>query len=164
MATKRVLARNWKFFIESSVAKTFQRIAGLETFTISHSSEELDTTDFDTDGYSSHVIVGRGVELSLEGAMVMDQDTKARCEGQKRVEEVAEGFMYDSIGKFHIENPAGEVYEVLGTITLGSIGGGTKDKTSWGATIKCVTKMTKVEKSGNTYNGRSIAEHEEEEE
>lgn len=162
---KRVLARNWKFFIETKTSKTFERITGLETFTISHSSEEMDTTDFDTDGYNSHVIVGRGVELSLEGAYKMDKQTKERCAGQARVEEVAEGFMAESIAKIHVEDPAGNMYEFSGSVTLGSVGGGVKDKTSWGATIKGASKMTKLASStGNNYNGRAIVEPVEEEE
>ena len=163
MATKRVLARNWKFFVESATAKTFERITGLETFTISHSSEELDTTDFDTNGYDSHVIVSRAVELSLEGAYKVDASTKARCAGQARIEAVAEGFMADSLAKIHVEDPTGTVYELIGSITLGSIGGGVKDKTSWGATIKGASKLTKVVTTGFTYNGRGIMEANEEE-
>lgn len=166
MATKkRVLARNWKFFVETATPKTFTRITGLETFSISHSSEELDTTDFDNDGYDSHVIIGRGVELSLEGAMKMDTKTKERCPGQERLEVIAEGFLDESIAKLHIEDPAGNVYEFTGSVTLGSIGGGTKDKTSWGATVKGASKMTKLASaSGNTYNGRAIVDLGEDEE
>ena len=162
---KRVLARNWKFFIETITPKTFERITGLETFSISHSSEELDTTDFDNDGYDSHVIIGRGVELSLEGAMKMDTKTKERCPGQARVEAIAEGFLDDSIAKIHVEDPAGNVYEFTGSVTLGSIGGGTKDKTSWGATIKGTSKLAKLANtSGNTYNRAMIADMTEDEE
>lgn len=162
---KRVLARNWKFFIESATPKTFERITGLETFSISHSSEELDTTDFDNEGYDSHVIIGRGVELSLEGAMKMDTSTKERCPGQARVEVIAEGFLADSIAKIHVEDPAGNVYEFTGSATLGSIGGGTKDKTSWGVTIKGTSKVAKLASTvGNTYNRATVVDMTEDEE
>ena len=166
MAIKqRVLARNWKFFIEGTTPKTFERITGLETFSISYSSEELDTTDFDNDGYVSHVIIGRSVELSLEGAMKMDTRTKERCSGQQRVEAVAEAFLDESIAKLHIEDPAGNMYEFTGSITLGSVGGGVKDKTSWGATIKGTSKMNKLSSTeGNTYNRATVIEDYEENE
>lgn len=164
MATKRVLARNWKFFIETSTSRTFERITGLETFSITHSSEELDTTDFDTDGYDTHVIVGRGVELSLEGALKIDTSTKGRCPGQARVEVVAEGFMDESIGTFHIEDPAGNVFMFTGSVTLGTVGGGVKDKTSWGATIKGSSKLSKLSSTdGFTYNRKALVETHEEE-
>lgn len=162
---KRVLARNWKFFIETTTAKTFERITGLETFSISHSSEELDTTDFDNEGYDSHVIIGRGVELSLEGAMKLDSQTKERCAGQARVEAIAEGFLDESIAKIHIEDPAGDVFEFTGSVTLGSIGGGVKDKTSWGATIKGTSKLAKLSSTvGNTYNRSAVVDVVEDEE
>ena len=160
MSKKKVLARNWKFFVETATAKTFERITGIESFTITRDKEDLDTTDFDNDGYDSHVVVGRSVEMEIEGGMRMDTTSGARCAGQSRVEVIAEAFLDESIGKFHVLDPAGTVYELNGSVKLADVGGGNKDKTSWGFTVvgngklKNLGKLTSL--SGNTYNNKDV--------
>lgn len=163
MALKnKVLARNWKFFVETATPKTFERITGVESFTITRDKEDLDTTDFDNDGYDSHVVVGRSVEMEIEAGMRMNTKTGKRCAGQERVEIIGEAFLDESIGKFHIVDPAGTVYELNGSVKLADVGGGTKDKTSWGFSVvgtgklKNLGKMTSL--SGNTYNNKDVAD------
>lgn len=158
----KVLARNWKFFVETTTSKTFERITGVESFTITRDKEDLDTTDFDNDGYDSHVVVGRSVEMEVEAGMRMDTTTGTRCAGQARVEVIGEAFLNESIGKFHIADPAGTVYELLGSVKLADVGGGTKDKTSWGFTVVGCGKLKNLGKmsslSGNTYNNKDVVD------
>lgn len=158
MLKHKVLARNWKFYVESDVEDTFNQISGIESFNIARDKEDLDTTDFDNGGYDSHVVISRSVELEIEGGMKADETGK-RCIGQARIEELAEGLVKDSIAKIRIEDPFGRKYELIGTIKLGDIGGGTKDKVSWGFTLVGCGPLTKVSgENGATYIPTAIQE------
>ena len=147
MASKdKVLARNWKFFVETATDKTYQQISGIESFTITRDKEDLDTTDFDNGGYDSHIVVSRSVELSVEGGMRMDTDG-LRCVGQARVETIGEGLVTESIGSFHVEDPAGNIFQLSGSVKVGDVGGGLKDKTSWGFTVTGNSKLEDLGKA-----------------
>lgn len=162
MKKNKVLARKWKFFVETATADTFEQITGIESFNIGRDKEDLDTTDFDNDGYDSHVVVTRSIELEIEGGMKMDAEG-VRCLGQSRVEEIGELFGDESVARFQIEDPAGQKFEIFGSVALGDVGGGVKDKTSWGFTLTGCTALTKVVNPA-TYNMSRIVEEEIEEE
>ena len=140
-----ILARKWKFFAqkEDSTPKSFIQISGVTKFTISRSKEDMDTTDFDNDGYDSHIVAGRAFSLKVEGHM-RNAENGCRCPGQVRVEQIAEKFGVASIQNFHIIDPAGNYYQMKGSVKLADIGGGNKDKTSWGFEVTGEGKMQKV--------------------
>lgn len=156
MLKNKVLARKWKFFVESETVDTFDQISGIESFNIARDKEDLDTTDFDNDGYDSHVVISRSVELEIEGGMKADK-MGVRCVGQARVEMIGEGLLEESIARFRIEDPFGQKFELLGSVKLGDVGGGIKDKTSWGFTLVGCGPLTKVVKPAQ-YNMSAISE------
>lgn len=162
MGKVKVLARQWKLFIESDVADTFQKIGGIESFTLSSDSETTDTTDFDTDGYNTSFVSGRSNEIELEGSYVVDVATKERDPGQKLIEELATKIGHESLKAFRLVSPAGEVTEYVVYATLGDQGGSTTDKTSWGATLGVSGKPVAIDPEtevGVTYkdqNGQTI--------
>ena len=98
-----ILARKWKFFVQAgdNTPKSFIQISGVTKFTISRSKEDMDTTDFDNDGYDSHIVAGRAFSLKVEGHM-RNAENGDRCPGQVRVEQIAEKFGVASIQNFHI--------------------------------------------------------------
>ena len=142
-SSNTVLARKWKFFIGTGEDKKFVQISGITSFTISKSKEDLDTTDFDNDGYDSHVVGGRGFSIKVSGHMRMDS-TGQRCAGQARVEACGELMGVDSIVPLVILPPAGKGYLVHGSINIADVGGGNKDKTSWGFDLTGEGKMQRM--------------------
>lgn len=155
MPKVKVLARDYKIYIESK-DKTFQQIGGIESLTLSFDAEDVETTDFDTNGYQTHLIASRSQEIEIEGSYIVDPQTGDRDAGQQLVEDLAEKVGYESLGKFRIMNPAGKVTEFLASVTLGDQGGGLKDKAGWGATLKVSGKPTKIATpDGATYNSVS---------
>lgn len=159
MPKVKVLARQWKIFIESDVADAFQAIAGIESFTLSSGSETTDTSDFDTDGYAEGFVSGRSNELSLEGAYVVDPTSKARDVGQKLVEALATKIGHESLKAIRLVSPAQEVTEYQCHATLGDKGGGVSDKTSWGVTLGVSGKPTAITtaEAGVTYKDKNDA-------
>jgi hypothetical protein len=131
----KVLARNWGLYIETATAGTFQKIGGIDTFTLSFKDEQTDTTDFDSNGYSTHIVSGRSNEIKIEGSFIEDATTGERDAGQALIESLATKIGYQSIGKFRMKTPSGKVTEYSVSASLSDQGGGTKDKTKWGATL-----------------------------
>lgn len=157
MPKLKVLARNYKIYIEDpQTADTFQQIGGIESLTLSFDAEDVETTDFDTDGYQTHLIASRSQEIELEGSYIIDPSTGDRDAGQQLVEDLAEKVGHESLGKFRVMNPAGKVTEFLASVTLGDQGGGVKDKASWGATLRVSGKPIKIADTDTAiYNGVS---------
>ena len=131
----KVLARNWQIFIETATAGTWQKIGGIESFTLSSDSETTDNTDFDSEGYDESFVSGRSNEITLEGKYVVDVETKERDLGQAAVEELATKIGHESVGALRLVSPAKEITEYGVHATLGDKGGAKKDTTSWGATM-----------------------------
>lgn len=157
MALVKVLARNWKLYIfdeaNSTTVDNYQKIGGLNSFTIGNDSETTDTTDFDTDGYNTHLISGRSNSLSVEGSYKEDE-TGARDLGQELVEKLAEKVGAASISKFRIMSPNGTVREFNVSATVGDVGGGVSDTTSWGASFQVSGKPSTIDTATDTavYN------------
>lgn len=148
MPKVKILARQWKLFIEADTADTFQKIGGIESFTLSSDSETTDNTDFDTDGYSESFVSGRSNEISVEGSYVVDPETKDRDLGQALVETLATKIGHESLKRFRLVSPANEITEYNVHATLGDKGGGTTDKTSWGATMGVSGKPVTIDPAG----------------
>lgn len=140
----KVLARNWGIYIETAIASTFQKVGGIDTFTISSKDEHTDTTDFDTGGYATHVVSGRSYEIKLDGSFVEDQGDGSRDAGQQLVEDLATKIGAISITKFRLKSPAGKVTEYLVSANLADQGGGLKDKTKWGAALTVSGQPIKI--------------------
>lgn len=144
MGKVKILARQWQLFIAAATANTFQKIGGIESFTLSSDSETTENTDFDSEGYAESFISGRSNEISLEGSYVVDPDTKERDLGQALVEDLAKKIGHQSLSAFRLVSPAGEITEYQVHATLGDKGGGNTDKTSWGATLGVSGKPVEI--------------------
>lgn len=157
MGKVKILARDWRLYILDPAAtptSTFNRIAGVDSFTLSNDYETTDTADFDSEGYDEHIVSGRSFEVKLEGSYMVDVASGDRDNGQSLVEALAKEIGPSSISKFRLVSPAKKVTEYSVSAKVEDIGGGLKDKTSWGATFKVSGKPVDVA-AGDTavYHG-----------
>lgn len=142
MITK-ILAREWKFQIEEGEG-TYVDIKGLNNFSFAPSSANVDTTDFDSEGWNEHLVASRGLEVNLEGAYLADVETGDRDAGQEAVEVLADKIGVGSLGKFKITSPAKATYEFIASAEVTSpAGGGNDDKTGWSVKLGVSGKVTK---------------------
>lgn len=131
----KILARNWKIEIGSAlVTPTWTTIKGLNSFTISNDKEDADTTDFDSGGYSEHIVAGRSHDISFEGFYI-EETAGARDPGQAAVETAAEKIGAAAILPLRMTSPGGKVRQFNGSFAIGDVGGGINDPTSWGASF-----------------------------
>lgn len=142
MAKTKVLARNWLIEIDTDAlaatptgSPVWTKIGGINTFTISSDKEDADTTDFDDQGYSSHIVAGRSNEISYEGFYLEDPDTGERDAGQAAVEDYSDRIGPEAMGQIRMTSPGGKVRQFRGSFVTGDVGGGNNDATSWGASF-----------------------------
>jgi predicted secreted protein len=144
MTKVKVLARNWGIYVQSAVVGTFQKVGGIDTFTLGFKDEQTDTTDFDSEGYSTHIVSGRSHDIKIEGSFVEDVLTGDRDAGQELIESLATKLGPDSIDKFRLMAPSGKTTEYDVSASLSDQGGGLKDKTKWGAALTVSGKPLEI--------------------
>lgn len=155
MAETKILARNWKFYMfdeaQTVTDDIFVKIKGVNTFSITPSSEDVDTTDFDSADYDEHMKVGRALEITFEGDYIEDDATGNQDAGQELVNALAEKIGASSVDRFRIESPGGKIKEYKASATLSTAaGGGLKDKTAWGVALKVSGKPTVIDTGTDT--------------
>lgn len=146
----RFLARNFRFEVSNNPTEpnpVWIPVKGIVNFTLATDNERADTTDFDDDGYSSHIVVSRTGELSFEGHMI-EVD-----EGQRLFDQLAETTGETSVAGLRIVKPNGSGVEYLGTFVTGDIGGGPNDITSWGGTF---AQSGKLIREGGYFVGYAV--------
>jgi len=65
MAVTKVLARDWKKFIKSG--GNYYNIAGIRAFGTDPNKQDVDTSDFDSNGWTEHMVAARGLTITLDG-------------------------------------------------------------------------------------------------
>lgn len=145
MAKLKVLARNWKIEVNTGTEAlpTWTKVGGINTFTLSNDKEDADTTDFESAGFAEHMVAGRSNEISFEGFFLEDA-TGVRDTGQEFVETKAEEVGPASIVALRITSPGGKAKQYKGSFSVGDVGGGNNDPTSWGANYTVSGKPTSV--------------------
>ena len=147
MPAVKVLARDYKFEINTGTVATpvWTNIGGLQSFSFDPAKADTDTTDFDTNGYSSHLVASRSVGLTLEGQRKEDMTDGSRDAGQAAVEVLAEKIAYESLGDFrfyHKTSKKGKRFTASAVVT--GPGGGTGDAASWAADLTVDGKPTDI--------------------
>jgi hypothetical protein len=146
MAKLKILARNWLIETDTSTTATpaWTKIGGINTFTLSNDKEDTDVTDFDSAGFSEHMVAARTTEVGFEGFFLEDPADGTRDAGQQFLEDKGELVGPAAMVKIRITSPGkkGKIY--TGSIAIGDVGGGNNDATSWGATMTVSGKPTKV--------------------
>ncbi len=80
MAIDKTLARGWTFFIRTSTGPdVWTQIKGINSFSFAGSKEDTDTTDFDSQGRTEHLVAARSANMTLEGHyLIAEAASKAK--------------------------------------------------------------------------------------
>lgn len=134
----KVLARHFRLEMNTGddVTPVWVPIKGLTQISPAITKNDADTTDFDADGWLTHLVASRGGSLQLTGQRVEDGETGARDAGQEAIEEAAWAMGHESIKPFRFVRPDATVMlEVLASVGVTPWGGSNDDPAQWSATI-----------------------------
>lgn len=148
MATQPVLAREWIFEVEGSTTGTWIEIKGVKQFSPGEEATRVNTDDFSTDGWETHLVAARKATLELEGQIYEDPTTGDRDPGQERVEELARKIGSDSHGSFRVTSPGGNTKTFTASATVNSGGGGVNDVGAWKASLEVNGSITEGADTG----------------
>lgn len=143
MALVKVPARDWTIEVENAAGDTWIEVKGLQTLTFSGESEQLDETDMDSGGWAENMIIERARSVTLEGDYKEDTADGSRDPGQDRVDTLMNEMGQASKGNYKLTSPGGTVREFAATASMGDVGGGRNEKTSWGATLNVSGQIAK---------------------
>ena len=134
MATQKIEARGWIFEIYDAAGTTWVRVKGVTNFTYNpgENTENVDTTDFDSEGQYEELVLQRGATLGLEGQRRMDSVTGAPDPGQALCDELAQGLVEESLGQIRFRHRLETQWRLWNvTATAGEQGGETNATSSW---------------------------------
>lgn len=138
MAIVKVLARDWTMSINKGTFGTpvwVDVTCGINTFTLSNTKNDADTTDFCSEGFMEHLVASRSIELTAEGFFLEDPSTGDRAEGQELIEAQALLMGNSSLGDFRLISPGLTESRFFASANIADIGGGNDDPTTWGFTL-----------------------------
>lgn len=140
MTQRRINARDMIFQVEDSTPNSWLGVERMQSFTVNpgENEETAETTDFDSLGSYEQEIMQRGSSIELEGLLMKDDTTGALPPGRARVETMCgeDKVGYASLGRVRFRHPLDTEWRIWTcTFTLAEQGGGTNDKSSWGATV-----------------------------
>lgn len=140
MTQRRINARDMIFQVEDSTPSSWLSVEHMQSFTVNpgENEETADTTDFDSLGSYEQEVMQRGSSIELEGQLMKDDTTGVLAPGRARMEAMAgeDKVGYASLGRVRFRHPMDTLWRIWTcTFTLGEQGGGTNDKSSWGATV-----------------------------
>ena len=138
MALVKIPARDIIVEEETAVASTWAELEAMISATPDPTANEaaVDTTDFDSAGLYSQMILQRGSSFSVEAHTKKDDTTGAQAPGQLRVQTIAAGVGTASIGRVRFRHPMDTSWVIWDCTMSGGIGGGgTNDLTGWACTF-----------------------------
>jgi hypothetical protein len=141
MAIQKILARGWKFEVESSTPGTYLEVKGLEQIEFSGDDSTVDTTDFNSSGWAEHMVAERKSSVSVEAQYLEDPSTGDRDPGQERVEAIAVLIGNSSLGHFKLTSPGGTIKSFSASAKM-STGGSRNDVTSWKSSFEVSGQIT----------------------
>lgn len=134
MAATKINARDWTFEIDNG-SSTLIEIAGINSMTLGHATEERETTDFDSAGQRESMPMQRHRTFTLEGDVIEDDVTGVREAGQARLEALALLVGPSGISSFVATSPGGTKYTQDVWVDPGDQGGGNNAGTSFSYTL-----------------------------
>lgn len=134
----KVLARHFRPELNTGTVDIpeWTPIKGLTNISPSVTKNDADTTDFDADGWLTHLVASRGASLQLQGQRVEDAADGTRDAGQEALEELGWAMGADSLKGFRMVRPDDSVMiegQVSAEVT--PFGGGNDDPAGWEATL-----------------------------
>lgn len=136
MSAEKYDARACTFQIAVGATPSWTDIGGINSFTKSRDSKDVDTTDFASQGEYEGQIMQRGKTLKLEGFRLIDPDTGTLDPGQAAVEALADQVSKASLGQIRFCAPGDTEYEVWTAYAeMGDEGGDQNEEVSWSVTF-----------------------------
>lgn len=147
MTVTKILARdhgkNWEINTGTTSVPVWTKIKGINSWSPSPSKNDADTTDFDDDGRTAHMVASRGDEFTITGFYLEDPNDGTRDPGQSAVETLAAAVGYDSLKPVRFTSPGGNRLEFVASANVTIGGGGNDDPSAWEATLTVSGKITK---------------------
>jgi hypothetical protein len=127
--------------VPDPVTPTWVEVGGLTTATVNlgENAEEVDVTDFDSEGAYESEVLQRGATIALEGRLLKDDTTGEGDPGQAQVTSNAgpSALGVASLHQYRHRYPMDTEWRVwTATTVLGEQGGGTNEKVGFAATIR----------------------------
>lgn len=144
MAITKVLARYFVIEINTGTiaVPTWTTIGGITSFGFDSTKNNVDTTDFDSDGEQEHQVASRSKSFTVDGLYEEDSSNGDRDPGQEAVEAASELFGDSALVQFKLTTPGGTTKTFLGSVNIKTIGGGNDDSTSWGFDVDISGSIT----------------------
>ncbi len=139
MAITKVLARDWGKQINAS---GFIEINGIRSFTVATSKQDADTSDFESQGWNTHLVAARGTTITLEGLYLEDVVTKDRDPGQAAVETSARLVGPTGISEYKFTTPGGTTWTFNASAEVEGPGGDTNSAADWKCTLTVSGSIT----------------------
>lgn len=137
---KQIDARDWIFEVSedpTAGVPVWAAIGGKESFDLnpSEGEESTDTTTFESGGVAESQAMQRGASLSLSGKVSRNADGTPDA-GQAVTDTLALAVGEASLGGFRFRHETDTDWTVwTAWVSKANVGGGTNDKTTWGATF-----------------------------
>lgn len=133
MAVVKVRADDFAISVNTGTeqAPQWTPIGGIRSFTITTTTNTIDTRDFDSGGWLEHIVGSRGKSFTISGAREEDEGTGARDPGQQFVEELGDKLGAEALGQFKIESPSGTTYTFYASAEVTPFGGGLDEFATW---------------------------------
>ena len=127
-----------EFPIEIKVDTTWTAIAGIKSHSLSPSVKDVDTTTFETAGWTRSTVVSRGLEVKLSGFAWYNPTDGSKDPGQAAVEALGVELGTAAEGDFRITLPGvNKALEFSAAVAdVQQFSGDTEDVSKWEATLK----------------------------
>ncbi len=133
MAVTKVLARDWGKAIYSGGG--YVEINGIRSFTVATTKQDADTSDFESQGWNTHLVAARGTTITLEGLFLEDVSDKSRDPGQLAVEAQAAIVGPTGIAQYKLTTPGGTTWVFNASAEVTGPGGDTNAVADWKVTL-----------------------------
>lgn len=147
MAPVKIIARDYKFEINTGTdaAPVWTNIGGINSFSFEPSKNDVDMTDFDSQGFGETQVSSRSYSMTLDGIRKEDVTDGTRDPGQDAVETLGEGIGSASLGSirfYHKLSMKGKQFTASANVT--GPGGGNDDPAGWSVEFTVSGPVTNI--------------------
>lgn len=135
---------------DGAASPTWTQVGGLKTLGTSFPTSDTDATTFDTAGWTSKLVMERGLVVKAVGLFKVDPTTGVQDAGQLAAEAAAQATGGGSVRDIRVTIPLKSDLSVLrryacsATVAMDDQGGGNNDLVTWGATLTSYGVVTRT--------------------